>query len=143
MGFAFPAAIGAKVARPDKDVWCGAGGGGCGMTAQELSVAVKHKLDVKIVLLNNFSLGMVRQFQDDFYGGVRSEGDLHDMPDCVKVAEAYGLPGRLVTSADEIGPAMDFAQQTPGPVLIDFRIDEEANVYPIGPPGPGLYDLTG
>jgi acetolactate synthase-1/2/3 large subunit len=141
MGFAFPAAIGAKVARPEKDVWCVAGEGGFVMTAQELSVAVKHKLDVKIVLLNNFSLGMVRQFQDDFYGGVRSEVDLHDMPDFVKLAEAYGLPGRLVTSADEIGPAMDFAQQTPGPVLIDFRIDEEANVYPIVPLGLGLNDF--
>jgi acetolactate synthase I/II/III large subunit len=142
MGFAFPAAIGAKVARPDKDVWCVAGEGGFVMTAQELSVAVKHKLDVKIVLLNNFSLGMVRQFQDDFYGGVRSEVDLSAMPDFVKLADAYGLPGRLVTSADEIGAAFDFAQNTPGPVLIDFRIDPEANVYPIVPLGKGLNEFT-
>src|SRR5262249_3160972 len=68
MGFAFPAAIGAKMARPEKAVWCVAGEGGFVMTAQELSVAVRHRLDVKVVLLNNFSLGMVRQFQDDFYG---------------------------------------------------------------------------
>jgi acetolactate synthase I/II/III large subunit len=142
MGFAFPAAIGAKVARPDKDVWCVAGEGGFVMTAQELSVAVKHKLDVKIVLLNNFSLGMVRQFQDDFYGGVRSEVDLSEMPDFVKLADAYGLSGRVVTSADEIGAAFDFAQKTPGPVLIDFRIDPQANVYPIVPLGKGLNDFT-
>src|SRR5215471_2198383 len=96
MGFAFPAAIGAKFARPEKAVWCVAGEGGFVMTAQELSVAVKHRLDVKIVLLNNFSLGMVRQFQDDFYGGVRSEVDLSEMPDFVKLAEAYGLPGICV-----------------------------------------------
>jgi acetolactate synthase-1/2/3 large subunit len=142
MGFAFPAAIGAKVARPEKDVWCVAGEGGFVMTAQELSVAVKHQLNVKIVLLNNFSLGMVRQFQDDFYGGVRSEVDLSEMPDFVKLADAYGLSGRVVTSADEIRPAFDFAQQTPGPVLIDFRIDPQANVYPIVPLGKGLNDFT-
>jgi acetolactate synthase-1/2/3 large subunit len=141
MGFAFPAAIGAKFARPEKAVWCVAGEGGFVMTAQELSVAVKHRLDVKIVLLNNFSLGMVRQFQDDFYGGVRSEVDLHDMPDFVKLADAYGLPGRVVKTSAEIGPALDFAEQTPGPVLIDFRIDEEANVYPIVPLGLGLNDF--
>ena len=72
MGYALPAALGAKFARPDLPVWCVAGEGGFVMTAQELSVAVEHQLDVKIVLLNNFSLGMVRQFQDDFYGGAVS-----------------------------------------------------------------------
>jgi acetolactate synthase I/II/III large subunit len=141
MGFAFPASIGVKFARPDKAVWCVAGEGGFVMTAQELSVAVKHKLDVKVVLLNNFSLGMVRQFQDDFYGGVRSEIDLTEMPDFVKLADAYGLPGRMVTSADQIEDAFDFAERTPGPVLIDFRIDPDANVYPIVPLGKGLNDF--
>jgi acetolactate synthase-1/2/3 large subunit len=142
MGFAFPAAIGARFARPDKAVWCVAGEGGFVMTAQELSVAVKHQLDVKIVLLNNFSLGMVRQFQDDFYGGVQSEVDLTAMPDFVKLADAYGLPGLLVERTDQIGEAFDFAQRTPGPVLLDFRIDPKANVYPIVPLGRGLNDFT-
>lgn len=142
MGFALPAAIGVKFARPEKAVWCVAGEGGFVMTAQELSVAVKHKLDVKIVLLNNFSLGMVRQFQDDFYGGVRSQSDLSEMPDFVKLADAYGLPGRMVTSGEEIAGAFDFAERTPGPVLIDFRIDPDANVYPIVPLGKGLNDFT-
>jgi acetolactate synthase-1/2/3 large subunit len=142
MGFAFPAAIGAKVARPEKDVWCVAGEGGFVMTAQELSVAVKHKLDVKIVLLNNFSLGMVRQFQDDFYGGVRSEVDLTEMPDFVKLADAYGLPGLCVERVEDMRAAFDFAERTPGPVLIDFRIDPDANVYPIVPLGKGLNDFT-
>src|SRR5438445_4496737 len=109
MGFAFPAAIGAKFARPDKDVWCVAGEGGFVMTAQELSVAVKNKLDVKIVLLNNFSLGMVRQFQDDFYGGVRSEVDLTEMPDFVKLADAYGLPGLCIQRYEDVVAAFDFA----------------------------------
>src|SRR5215472_8833449 len=142
MGFALPAAIGARIARPDRAVWCVAGEGGFVMTAQELSVAVKNRVDVKIVLLNNFSLGMVRQFQDDFYGGVRSEVDLTEMPDFVKLADAYGLPGLRVESADQMGEAFDFAERTPGPVLIDFRIDPDANVYPIVPLGKGLNDFT-
>jgi acetolactate synthase-1/2/3 large subunit len=141
MGFAFPAAVGAKFARPEKAVWCVAGEGGFVMTAQELSVAVKHKLGVKIVLLNNFSLGMVRQFQDDFYGGVRSEVDLSEMPDFVKLADAYGLPGLCVERIEDMRPAFDFAERTPGPVLIDFRIDPQANVYPIVPLGKGLNDF--
>jgi acetolactate synthase-1/2/3 large subunit len=141
MGFALPAAIGAKFARPELPVWCVAGEGGFVMTAQELSVAVEHQLDVKIVLLNNFSLGMVRQFQDDFYGGVRSQVDLKHMPDFVKLAEAYGLPAMRVEKFSEIAPAMDAAERTKGPFLIDFRIDPEANVYPIVPLGKSLNDF--
>ena len=141
MGFALPAAIGAKFARPDKAVWCVAGEGGFVMTAQELSVAVEHQLDVKIVLLNNFSLGMVRQFQDDFYGGVRSQSDLTHMPDFVKLADAYGMPAIRVDKFEEIGPALDAAEKTRGPFLIDFRIDPEANVYPIVPLGKSLNDF--
>jgi acetolactate synthase-1/2/3 large subunit len=141
MGFALPAAIGAKFARPDLDVWCVAGEGGFVMTAQELSVAVEHQLDIKIVLLNNFSLGMVRQFQDDFYGGVRSQVELTHIPDFVKLADAYGLPGVRVERLADVGPAMDAAQRTKGPFLIDFRIDPEANVYPIVPLGKGLNDF--
>jgi acetolactate synthase-1/2/3 large subunit len=141
MGFALPAALGAKIGRPEKDVWCVCGEGGFVMTAQELSVAVKHKLDVKIVILNNFSLGMVRQFQDDFYGGIRSEVDLTEMPDFVKLADAYGLSGRVVTQTSEVAAALDEAQRTSGPFLIDFQVDPEANVYPIVPLGKGLNDF--
>src|SRR5712692_3017958 len=141
MGFALPAALGAKFARPDLPVWCVAGEGGFVMTAQELSVAVEHNLDIKIVILNNFSLGMVRQFQDDFYGGVRSQVDLTHMPDFVKLADAYGLPGIRVDTLEQVGPAMDAAERTKGPFLIDFRIDPEANVYPIVPLGKTLNDF--
>ncbi len=141
MGFALPAAIGAKFARPDLDVWCVAGEGGFVMTAQELSVAVEHQLDIKIVLLNNFSLGMVRQFQDDFYGGVRSQVELTHIPDFVKLADAYGLPGMRVDKLADVSPAMDAAERTKGPFLIDFRIDPEANVYPIVPLGKSLNDF--
>jgi len=141
MGFALPAAIGAKFARPETPVWCVAGEGGFVMTAQELSVAVEHRLDVKIVLLNNFSLGMVRQFQDDFYGGVRSQVDLTHVPDFVKLSEAYGLPARRVERFEDIAPAFDAAERTPGPFLIYFRIDPEANVYPIVPLGKSLNEF--
>jgi acetolactate synthase-1/2/3 large subunit len=141
MGFALPAAIGAKFARPELPVFCVAGEGGFVMTAQELSVAVEHQLDVKIVLLNNFSLGMVRQFQDDFYGGVRSQVDLTHMPDFVKLCEAYGLPAVRVDKLSEVSAAFDKAEKTKGPFLIDFRIDPEANVYPIVPLGKSLNDF--
>jgi len=141
MGFALPAALGAKFGRPDVPVWCVAGEGGFVMTAQELSVAVEHQLDVKIVLLNNFSLGMVRQFQDDFYGGVRSQVDLTHMPDLVKLCEAYGLPALRVEKFEDIAPSFDAAERTKGPFLIDFRIDPEANVYPIVPLGKGLNEF--
>ncbi|HKC20500.1 MAG TPA: biosynthetic-type acetolactate synthase large subunit [Candidatus Dormibacteraeota bacterium] len=141
MGFALPAALGAKFARPEVPVWCVAGEGGFVMTAQELSVAVEHQLDVKIVLLNNFSLGMVRQFQDDFYGGVRSQVDLTHMPDFVKLAEAYGMPARRVEKFEEVAGAFDAAERTKGPFLIDFRIDPEANVYPIVPLGKSLNEF--
>jgi acetolactate synthase-1/2/3 large subunit len=141
MGFALPAAIGARFGRPNVPVWCVAGEGGFVMTAQELSVAVEHQLDVKIVLLNNFSLGMVRQFQDDFYGGVRSQVDLKHMPDFVKLAEAYGLPALRVNRFEDIAPSFDAAQRTKGPFLIDFRIDPEANVYPIVPLGKSLNEF--
>ena len=141
MGFALPAALGAKFARPDVPVWCVAGEGGFVMTAQELSVAVEHQLDVKIVLLNNFSLGMVRQFQDDFYGGVRSQVDLTHMPDFVKLSEAYGMPAMRVEKLEDVAPAFDAAERTKGPFLIDFRIDPEANVYPIVPLGKSLNEF--
>jgi acetolactate synthase-1/2/3 large subunit len=142
MGFALPAALGVKVARPDKPVWCVAGEGGFVMTAQELSVAVEQRLDVKIVLLNNSSLGMVRQFQDDFYGGVRSESDLAVMPDFEQLAGAYGISAVKVERREDVAAAFETAEQTAGPFLIDFRIDPEANVYPIVPLGKGLDDFT-
>ncbi|HYM95959.1 MAG TPA: thiamine pyrophosphate-dependent enzyme, partial [Candidatus Sulfotelmatobacter sp.] len=104
-------------------------------------VAVEHQLDIKIVLLNNFSLGMVRQFQDDFYGGVRSQVDLTHMPDFVQLAGAYGMPAVRVDKLGDVAAAMDAAERTRGPFLIDFRIDPEANVYPIVPLGKSLNDF--
>ena len=102
MGFAFPASLGVSRARPDKEVWCVAGEGGFVMTMQELATAVHENLDVKIIILNNYCLGMVRQFQDDYYEGVRSAIDLHGAPDFVKLADAYGIPAWRTTTVHAV-----------------------------------------
>jgi acetolactate synthase I/II/III large subunit len=142
MGFAFPASLGVKRARPEKTVWCVAGEGGFVMTMQELATAVHENLDVKIVILNNYCLGMVRQFQDDYYEGVRSAIDLHGAPDFVKLADAYGIPAWRTDSIDEVAGILRSMQEHPGPCLAEFIIDPEANVRPIVPLGAGLPDFV-
>ncbi|HEY6377749.1 MAG TPA: biosynthetic-type acetolactate synthase large subunit [Candidatus Dormibacteraeota bacterium] len=142
MGFSFPASLGARRARPDKAVWCVAGEGGFVMTMQELATAVEENLDVKIVILNNHSLGMVRQFQDDYYEGVRSAVDLRVGPDFVKLADAFGMPGWRTDKASEVGAILDRMAAHPGPCIGEFVIDPEANVRPIVPLGKGLPDFV-
>jgi len=142
MGFALPAAIGAKFALPDVPVWCVAGEGGFVMTMQELATAVHENLDVKIVILNNYCLGMVRQFQDDYYEGVRSAIDLHGAPDFLKLADAYGIPAWRSDRVDEVAGVLRSMQEHPGPCLAEFIIDPEANVRPIVPLGAGLPDFV-
>lgn len=142
MGFSFPASLGARRARPDKAVWCIAGEGGFVMTMQELATAVQENLDVKVVILNNYSLGMVRQFQDDYYEGVRSAVDLRVGPDFVKLAEAFGMPGWRTDKAGEVGDILDQMSAHDGPCIGEFVIDPEANVRPIIPLGKGLPDFV-
>ena len=142
MGFAFPASLGVKRARPEKTVWCVAGEGGFVMTMQELATAVHENLDVKIVILNNYCLGMVRQFQDDYYEGVRSAIDLHGAPDFLKLADAYGIPAWRTDRVDEVAGVLRSMQEHPGPCLAEFIIDPEANVRPIVPLGSGLPDFV-
>ncbi|TMD02574.1 MAG: biosynthetic-type acetolactate synthase large subunit [Chloroflexi bacterium] len=142
MGFAFPASLGVKRARPEKTVWCVAGEGGFVMTMQELATAVHENLDVKIVILNNYCLGMVRQFQDDYYEGVRSAIDLHGAPDFLKLADAYGIPAWRTDRIDEVAGVLRSMQENPGPCLAEFIIDPEANVRPIVPLGSGLPDFV-
>jgi acetolactate synthase-1/2/3 large subunit len=142
MGFAFPASLGVRRARPDKEVWCIAGEGGFVMTMQELATAVHENLDVKIIILNNYCLGMVRQFQDDYYEGVRSAIDLHGAPDFVKLADAYGIPGWRTDRHDEVAGILQRMREHPGPCLAEFIIDPEANVRPIVPLGAGLPDFV-
>ncbi|HEY6396380.1 MAG TPA: thiamine pyrophosphate-dependent enzyme, partial [Solirubrobacteraceae bacterium] len=142
MGFSFPASLGARRARPDKAVWCVAGEGGFVMTMQELATAVEERLDVKVVILNNYSLGMVRQFQDDYYEGVRSAVDLRVGPDFVKLADAFGMPGWRTDKAGDVGAILDKMVAHPGPCIGEFIIDPEANVRPIVPLGKGLPDFV-
>ncbi|MGH7608342.1 MAG: biosynthetic-type acetolactate synthase large subunit [Candidatus Dormibacteria bacterium] len=142
MGFALPAAIGAKAAHPDRQVLSICGEGGFVMTMQELSTAVESRLPVRVVILNNRQLGMVRQFQDDFYGGVRSQVDHVVTPDFALLARALGCFGATVDCLDELEPALDAFMAEPGPAVLDCRIDPQANVYPIVPLGQGLADFV-
>ena len=137
MGFAVPAAIGAKVGRPDRAVWAIDGDGCFQMTAQELVTAAAERIPVKIAILNNAYLGMVRQWQELFYEERYSEVYLSpDLPDYVKWAEAMGCVGLRVESAEEVVPAIEKANSiTDRPVVIDFRTDSLEKVYPMVPAG--------
>lgn len=103
---------------------------------------VEQNIDVNVIILNNASLGMVRQFQDDFYGGIRSAVDLTFTPDFVKLGEAFGMKAMTTASAAEVGPMLDEAMAHRGPVLMNFDIDKDANVYPIVPLGKGMLDFV-
>jgi acetolactate synthase I/II/III large subunit len=142
MGFAFPASMGAKFANPDKTVFCVTGEGGFVMNQQELATIAEHNVEVKILILNNYSLGMVRQFQDDFYGGIRSQIDLSQGPDFVKLADAYGIKAMRTDKAADVSEMLDQAMAHKGPVLMEFVIDPNANVYPIVPLGKGLLEFV-
>jgi acetolactate synthase-1/2/3 large subunit len=141
MGYALPAAIGAQMAHPDRLVWAVAGDGGFQMTLQELAVLKQeHNLPVKIAIINNGFLGMVRQWQQFFYDK-RYTGTPVVSPDFVKLADAYDIPGLCVTRPDQVIAAIEQANATPGPFLIDFRVKEEVNVYPMVAPGAAVDQL--
>ncbi len=140
MGFELPAAIGAKVGCPEETVWCIAGDGGIQMTIQELATAVQDNIAVKIAIINNGYLGMVRQWQELFYGR-RYVATPLSSPDFVKVAEAYGLPGIRVTDKLQVVAAIEEAMAHEGPFLIDFQVEPEENVYPMVAPGAALAQI--
>jgi acetolactate synthase-1/2/3 large subunit len=142
MGYAFPASMGAKLANPGRTVFCVTGEGGFVMNMQEMATMVEQNIDVNVVILNNSSLGMVRQFQDDFYGGVRSAVDLTFTPDFVKLGEAFGMRAMTTDNRADVGPMLDEAIAHRGPVLLNFDIDRNANVYPIVPLGKGMLDFV-
>ena len=144
MGFGFPAAIGAKIARPDRPVVDIAGDGSIQMNIQELGTAVQYKLPLVICILNNQFLGMVRQWQSLFYEGRYSFTDISHQPDFVKVAEAYGAIGIRVTEMKDVEPALKRAlESTDCPVVIDFCVEREADVFPMVPPGGSLSNMLG
>ncbi|HHX38734.1 MAG TPA: biosynthetic-type acetolactate synthase large subunit [Armatimonadetes bacterium] len=136
MGFGLPAAIGAQFGCPKETVACICGDGGFQMTLQEMIVAVEHRLPVKIILLNNGYLGMVRQWQQMFYQNRLSGVDISMQPDFVKLAEAYGAAGREVTETRDVRPALEWAMEIDDrPCLLNFRVAREENVFPMIPAG--------
>ncbi len=143
MGFGFPAAIGAQLGCPDKIVIAIAGDGSFQMNIQELSTAVKYNLPVKVAILNNGFLGMVRQWQELFYDKRYAHTLLDGNPDFVQVAKAYGADGFLVTEKKDVRPIIEKAISINGPVVIDFRVDPEENVFPMIPAGQAVTQTKG
>jgi acetolactate synthase-1/2/3 large subunit len=140
MGFALPAAIGAKFACPQEEVWVVVGDGGFQMTAAELSTAAQEGIKVNIAVINNGFLGMVRQWQQFFYGGRYAATPLRG-PDFVKLAEAHGLLGLRVTERSQIESVVAQARAAQGTVVIDFRVEQEDSVYPMVAAGSDLHDM--
>jgi len=143
MGFAVPAALGAALACPDETVWVVVGDGGFQMTNQELATMVQEGVrNVKVAIVNNGYLGMVRQWQELFEGRVYSGTPLSG-PDFARLAEAYGVAGRTVERAEDVEDAVAFAWEHDGPVVLDFRVEREVNVYPMVPAGGSIGEMLG
>lgn len=141
MGFGFPAAIGAQIGNPGRTVISINGDGGMQMCAQELAVCAIHQIPVKIVVINNRTLGMIKQWQELVYEGRHSHIDLSGSPDFVKLAEAYGITGLRAQNPEEAQRVWQLAMETEGPVLIDFVVDRDELVYPMVPQGMALSDM--
>jgi acetolactate synthase-1/2/3 large subunit len=140
MGFALPAAIGAKTACPDKEVWVIAGDGGFQMTAAELSTIVQENLKINIAVINNGYLGMVRQWQEFFYEKNYEATPLVS-PDFVKLADAHGIAGKAVRTRSEVDAAVAEARNHPGAFLLNFLVEKEDSVYPMIPAGSSLHEM--
>ena len=141
MGYGFPAAIGAQVAFPERTVIDIAGDGSIQMNIQELATAVQYQLPVKVMIINNGYLGMVRQWQALFYKGRYSHTSMAVSPDFVKLAEAYGAHGIRVDNPDEVEDAIRKALSIKGPVFVDFRVEPEEDVYPMVPAGAPINNM--
>lgn len=144
MGYGFPAAMGAAIGKPDRPVVCITGDGGFQMTLQELAACVVNKIPVKIAIMNNGYLGMVRQWQELFYGKRYSHVDLRDgSPDFVKLAESYGAAGFRVSKPEEMKEVLEKAMKiNDRPVVMDFVVDQEENCYPMVPAGAALNEMV-
>ena len=140
MGYSLPAAIGAAVGCPERTVWVVAGDGGFQMNIQELATVAQENIALRIAVINNQCLGMVRQWQESFYERRYSAVALSG-PDLVKVASAYGIEGYVVEKAENLKEILDSVSEEKGPVLVDLRVVEDENVYPIVPTGTALHDL--
>jgi acetolactate synthase-1/2/3 large subunit len=140
MGFGLPSAIGAWFAQPDKEIWCIDGDGSFQMSMPELATAVQEGANIKILIINNSFLGMVRQWQEFFFDKRYAATSITG-PDFIKIAEAYGIPAKRVTQAEDVQSAIEFAQDTPGPVLIEYQVEKEDSVYPMVPSGAALDEM--
>ena len=140
MGFALPAAVGVQVGCPDEEVWVTVGDGGIQMNIQELATVVQEGLPLKIVIVNNGYLGMVRQWQELFFER-RYSGTPISSPDYVKIADAYGIAGMRVTRKEDVVRTLEKAREIDGPVIIEFQVVEEENVYPMVPAGGSISSM--
>ncbi|MDW3935648.1 biosynthetic-type acetolactate synthase large subunit [Staphylococcus saprophyticus] len=143
MGFGIPAAIGAKLAAPDKTVVAFVGDGGFQMTNQEMAILEEYNLDIKIVIINNGTLGMVKQWQDKFFNKRFSHSVFNGQPDFLKLAEAYNVKGYLVENPSQLEQELDAAFQHEGPALIDVRISPIEPVSPMVPSGKANHEMEG
>jgi acetolactate synthase-1/2/3 large subunit len=137
MGFGLPSAIGAWFAAKDQEIWAIAGDGGFQMTAAELTTAVQEGANVKVAIMNNNFLGMVRQWQEFFFEKRYSAVNMLT-PDFIKLADAHGVPARRVTQREEVAEAIEWARNTKGPVVLEFKVEREDAVYPMVPAGSAL-----
>ncbi|MDD1673246.1 MAG: biosynthetic-type acetolactate synthase large subunit [Methanomicrobiales archaeon] len=142
MGYGFPASIGAHFARPDEVVFDIAGDGSFQMNIQELGTVAQYRIPVKVAILNNMYLGMVRQWQELFYDRRYSFTELPPL-EFVKIAAAYGIDGIKVETCDDVRPALKAAIETDGPFILDFRIEREENVFPMVPAGAAINEMIG
>ena len=143
MGFGIPSAIGAQLAEPEKTVVCFVGDGSFQMTNQEMALLPEYGLNVKIVLINNGTLGMVKQWQDKFFNKRFSHSVFNDQPDFMKMAEAYGIKGFLIDSPDKLESSIDEAFAYHGPALIEVRISPIEPVNPMVPSGKSNHEMEG
>jgi acetolactate synthase-1/2/3 large subunit len=143
MGFGFPAAIGAQIASPESTVVAIVGDAGFQMTLQELSIIYERNLPVKVIIVNNGALGMVRQWQEAFYDERYSESLLMSHPDFVKLADSYGIKGFRINTPEELITTLPEIFAYDGPVLVDCRVIQLENVYPMIAPGKGLHEMIG
>jgi acetolactate synthase-1/2/3 large subunit len=141
MGYSVPAAMGAALGVPEREVWSITGDGGFQMTMQELATLVQDQIPVRIAVLNNHRLGMIRQWQEIIYDENYHSAELLG-PDLVRLCEAYGIPAWRATKPDEVDAVIAEARRAPGPALIDFHLDEAQNVYPMMLPGKGLSEMV-
>ena len=141
MGYAVPAAMGAALGAPERETWAVVGDGGFQMTMQELATLVQDQIPVRIAVLNNHRLGMIRQWQEIIYDENYHSAELFG-PDLVRLCEAYGIPAWRATRPEEVATVIAAARAAPGPALIDFQLDEAQNVYPMMLPGKGLSDMV-